>query len=328
MTKIFFTGSTGCAGRNLIPLLIKDHFEITAIVRDKKYLVQNRCNSQLKYVYGDLLDKVSLEKLTFGHDIIIHAAGMNLRSPHKEMYHFNVKSTQNLLECAVKNNIRRFLYFSTSAVLGGYRDKIKMDEQSRVQIDNLYKKSRYDSELSVKQYGLEHDLNYVIIRPAMIYGPYDRANILRLINFLKRGFFVKIGNGNNLVSLVSVKNLSKAVLLILKNEALTNKEIFLISDDRQYTINEIASCISKNLNRGIKTIYIPPVIAILTGRICDGFARLGIYLPFNQAIVRFFLCNAILDNSKIKNIGYTQEEDFTQGIKEEMSWLEDVGKSI
>lgn len=317
MNKIFFAGGTGCIGKNLIPLLIENGFKVTAIVRNKEDISLD----ESIYIHGDLLDKNSLEKLTIGHDIIIHAASMNLKDPHKKMYWFNVKSTENLLECAIRNNVKRFLYFSASAVLGEHESRIRIDETSLVRIDNLYKKSKYDSEELIKYYGAKLGLDYVIIRPALVYGSYDRGNIKRLIRFLKSGFFFKIGNGNNLISLVSVKNLSNAVLFILKNKELTNNQIFLISDDTSYTVNEVIQEIVRNLNVKVMTLFVPKKLALFAGSLCDFFSKFGFNLPFNSAIAKFFIYNSIMDNSKIKNIGYRQKQDFTQGIREEIFFL-------
>jgi nucleoside-diphosphate-sugar epimerase len=56
----------------------------------------------------------------------------------------------------------------------------------------------------------------VIVRPPLVYGPRVRANFLRLLNWVERGWPLPLGRGEELRrSLVNVWNLCDFLLLLL-----------------------------------------------------------------------------------------------------------------
>ena len=70
---ILLTGGSGFVGRNIIPILKGEGFEVRALARSKQS-VQAVRNYGAIPVQGDLTDMASLDEAAQGCDIVIHAA--------------------------------------------------------------------------------------------------------------------------------------------------------------------------------------------------------------------------------------------------------------
>ena len=179
--KILITGGAGFIASHLIERLINDN-EI--IIFDNfnrnafQYTDLGR-HSNLEIVKGDVLDYEILNLAMKGADLCIHAAaiagiysvGENATLTMK----VNFIGTYHALEAAVKNNVKRFIDFSTSEVYGPfvYRGK-ETDSTTLGPVGEkrwVYAVSKLAGEHFAHAYADEYNLEVVTIRPFNIYGP-------------------------------------------------------------------------------------------------------------------------------------------------------------
>ena len=135
--RIFFTGATGFLGSNLIEYLVKNknyNFEITALTRDKKNAqkIRNLVGLKINWIENDILN---LKHEGDNYDIFFHLACPSAEETFLGMdsvVKFNtvVHGTQNLLEFAVKSNIKKFIFTSSGSVYGDYSKKYKYVPES------------------------------------------------------------------------------------------------------------------------------------------------------------------------------------------------------
>lgn len=120
--KLLITGGTGSFGRAVLNrFLDTDHFsEIRVFSRDEKKqddLRKEVSNSKVKLYIGDVRDANSVESVARGVDYIFHAAALK-QVPSCEFFPLeavktNVIGTENVLESAIRNNVKNVVVLST-----------------------------------------------------------------------------------------------------------------------------------------------------------------------------------------------------------------------
>ncbi|MDP2088740.1 MAG: polysaccharide biosynthesis protein [Flavobacteriaceae bacterium] len=119
---LLITGGTGSFGNAVLHrFLHTDHFkEIRIFSRDEKKQDDMRnqlMNDKLKFYIGDIRDFNSVEKAMRGVDYVFHAAALK-QVPSCEFFPLeatktNVFGTQNVIDAAVSNNVKKVICLST-----------------------------------------------------------------------------------------------------------------------------------------------------------------------------------------------------------------------
>ena len=120
-SNLLITGGTGSFGNAVLKNLLKYKFgEIRIFSRDEKKQDDMRkayTDPRLKFLIGDIRDKSSISSAVKGVDYIFHAAALK-QVPSCEFYPVeavktNVLGTDNLLECAIENKVKKVICLST-----------------------------------------------------------------------------------------------------------------------------------------------------------------------------------------------------------------------
>ena len=119
---LLITGGTGSFGKAVLNRFIDtDHFsEIRIFSRDEKKqddLRRELSNKKVKFYIGDVRDPLSLETAVRGVDYIFHAAALK-QVPSCEFFPIeavktNVIGTENVIESAIRNNVKNVVVLST-----------------------------------------------------------------------------------------------------------------------------------------------------------------------------------------------------------------------
>ncbi|HCL4141908.1 TPA: polysaccharide biosynthesis protein, partial [Pseudomonas aeruginosa] len=119
--RLLISGGTGSFGNAVLKrFLDTDIAEIRIFSRDEKKqddMRKHYANSKLKFYVGDVRDYQSVLTATRGVDYIFHAAALK-QVPSCEFHPMeavktNVIGTENLLEAAIQNDVRRIVCLST-----------------------------------------------------------------------------------------------------------------------------------------------------------------------------------------------------------------------
>ena len=119
--KLLITGGTGSFGNAVLSRFLGAELdEIRIFSRDEKKQDDMRkkyANSKLKFYIGDVRDYQSILNATRGVDYIFHAAALK-QVPSCEFHPMeavktNVLGTENVLEAAIQNNIKKVVCLST-----------------------------------------------------------------------------------------------------------------------------------------------------------------------------------------------------------------------
>ena len=242
MTKVLLTGSTGFIGSALKAReRFKDALTLTDFAKEES---SERHNFNLESCvdYSDILT---------GVDVVIHLAGLAhdvKRGNHgdTEKYRLiNTVGTLRLAQQSADSGVRRFIFLSTSKVFGeNSHDRNPFTHTDTLSPQDVYAKSKVDAEIGVKSICEESGMEFVIIRPPLVYGPRVKGNFGSLISSCKRRSILPIGLLKAKRSYVAVDNLNDLIEVCVSHSKARN-EVFLVSDDIDKSIAEVARSVSK-----------------------------------------------------------------------------------
>ena len=312
---ILVTGASGFVGSEVLSALIKKGYKVTATYHSEIH--KNDLKSQFKVKFDLNSKNNDYDDLFKGVDIVIHLAAkvhfLN-NDDHDEYNRINYIGTKLLVEEASKRNVKKFIFLSTIKVNGeknmlDFSGSIKpFCEDGPVFPEGAYALSKFKAEQAIKKVCSNSKMDYVILRPVLIYGPGVKANFLTLISIVNKKIPLPLLSINNKRSLIYVKNLSSAILCCVDYKKELNK-VYMISDVSVSTPmlhREIAN--SMNVNSYL--FHFP--ISFLK--------LLGLFLGVKDRVARLTesLC---VDNSKFKeDLNWEPPYSFSEGLKNTVNW--------
>ena len=189
MKNILITGGGGYIGTNLTNTLLSNNYNVTVIDTFwfGNYLKKH---NRLKVIKKDIRD-ISKKNLN-NIDCIIHLASI-ANDPAAELdarltWDVNVLSTYRLINLAINQKIKKFIFASSGSVYGIKKEKHVIENLSLEPISE-YNKSKMIGERILLSYKKEIDLT--ILRPATVcgYSPAMRLDVA--INALTFGALQK-----------------------------------------------------------------------------------------------------------------------------------------
>jgi nucleoside-diphosphate-sugar epimerase len=160
---------------------------------------------------------------------------------------------------------------------------------------------------------------YVVIRPAPVYGPGSRylGRIVSTIRTLGPVGLPFPGAAKNLAPLIYVKDLAKAIYLSGLREEAAN-QIFNITDGIHHSWLDFLEAVAKLSGRKVRIISLPHFLFKFPSFFLDIFSEIFGFELDMQHYVDFFSKDVFFDNAKAKKM-LAWEPDYcelTEGVKE------------
>ncbi|MCB5252890.1 MAG: NAD(P)-dependent oxidoreductase [Candidatus Cloacimonadaceae bacterium] len=323
--NIFITGSNGFVGSQLMSTLEKSGHKVIGID------ISDHCNStkHANTLSGDIRKKADLDRVyarfskQYGSDIelIIHcaAAKHDFGIKREEYFSHNKLGTKILLDFAAEHKINRFINLSTVSVFG--HPKGRSDEDTAYNPDHPYGESKLAGELlSIEWQKQDEARELIVLRPTVIYGPHNFANVYNLIDILHRRPILTVGKGDHIKSIVSLGTILGMIsfsLTLLK----PGYQHYNCVDEPYITLRELMQIVAANPGFKMPKITIPLGLAIGIGMIFDVPAKLfSIDLPINSDRMRKFATATYFTAGKIRKAGYVQTQSIQDSVSEMCSW--------
>ncbi len=284
--KVFVTGGTGFTGSHVVPLLLKNGYEVRCLYRPTSdRSVPLRAQPTIEWVLGDVSDPKALASSMGGSDVLVNIASLGFGH------------ADSIIRAAQDAGIQRAIFVSTTAIF--------------TQLNAKSKSVRMAAEQAIESSGLK----YTILRPTMIYGgPRDR-NMWRLIRFMRYSPVIPVfGDGNYLQQPIYVGDVAQAILSCLCNDQ-TIRKSYNIAGKVPLTYNQVIDTIVGQINRRVWKIHIPvsPVVGLL-----KVFERFHIPSPIKaEQVMRLNENKAFTYADAERDFGFSPLS-FEQGIKLEL----------
>lgn len=213
MKKVIVTGGGGFLGSHIVAEL-KKRADIEVFSLSRK----NYPELGVENIPCDISDSAQLDQVNFSDvDAIIHTAAIaGVWGHYDDYYRVNFLGTKNLVDKAKAAGVKYFVYTSTPSVVFGQDDIVNGNEELAYpsQYFTDYAKTKSMAEKYVLDNNAD-DFNSVALRPHLIWGPGDPHLIPRIIKKAKAGKLKRVGDGENLVDVIYVKNAALAHLQAL-----------------------------------------------------------------------------------------------------------------
>jgi dihydroflavonol-4-reductase len=210
--KIAVSGAGGHLGSEIVRQLVKRGMTVHALIfHDDRALKHIPC----KIFKGSLLNQNSLNEWMNECDVIIHAAAVISvdRDPTGNVHATNVEGTRNLMEAALKNNIKRVIHISSIHVFEQEPLDRLINEESPLVDDKAiaYDQSKRDSQLLVLSY-ISKGIEVVVMNPTSLIGPPDHKPSLQGDAFIRiyKGGVPAVFNGG--FDFVDNRDVAKAII--------------------------------------------------------------------------------------------------------------------
>jgi nucleoside-diphosphate-sugar epimerase len=222
---------------------------------------------------GDIGAETDWSAALAGVDCVIHCAARahvlkeRAVNPLAAFRVVNVVGTRKLAEKAATMGVRRLIFLSSIGVLGvntNGREPFSIAD-SPAPREN-YGISKWEAEETLWQVAAQTDLEVVVIRPPLVYGPGVRANFLRLLQLVKCGLPLPLGAVDNLRSLVSLDNLVDLLIRCVDHPSAAG-HTFLVSDDHDISTPELIFNLADLMGRKARLLPVPPRMLRLGGRL-------------------------------------------------------------
>ena len=302
------TGGIGFIGSHLSEeLLIEKH---NLVILTKSFFKKQNITNISKKIKVEKIDVTDFKKLGKSiqknkPDVIIHLAGQtshlqSFENPLKDI-DSNAKSTLFILEEIRKKKLKcRFILGSTFVVIGRPQ-KLPVDERTPCWPTMIYGANRLASEHYCKIYHEVYGLDTLTFRITNSFGPREQVvSTKNAVNFLIHEAFLGktvtiFKKGNFFRDIIYVSDVISGIKTIMKKGK--SGELYWISSGKKIWFYELGKLLEKLTDAKVKFVKEPNY----TKKVDVG--------------------NFVVDNSKLRALGWKPKINLNQGIKETLEYF-------
>lgn len=256
--RILVTGASGFVGRALCETLANVGFEVRGVSR--QHLTSK--NPKISFVRLEAFNAgVDFSGVLSGVDVVVHCAGKTTtgnsasRLEAEEFFACNTEVTENLARQALTASVKRFIFLSSAKVLGEKtEEQCPFTETSEPNPAGPYASSKIAAEEKLITAAVSTDMDVVIVRPPMVYGPGVYGNFKLLTKIACLGLPLPFGSICNKRSFISIENLVDFIIRCIEHP-LAVGETFVVSDNDDLSTRELFEKVAHAAN---KSAYLFP----------------------------------------------------------------------
>lgn len=320
MERILITGAGGFVGRPLVRTLQEKSYIIRTTSRGiAKNAGYEGTGTKEHFVLDLGKDDTDYEKLLANVDVVIHLAASVHTVPKSgddldDYYKINTGGTEQIAKAALAYGVKRFIFLSSIKVNGerNYSDEkgaiLAFKEDDVPNPQGAYAISKLEAEDAIRKICHESKMEFVILRPALVYGPGVKANFLSLLDAVNKNYPLPLASVKNKRSLLYVGNLVHAISLCVSCPETANKT-YLISDTDisvPELVRKIASLLGKKAFLFPFPVKMLKTIASLIGK---------------RPIIDRLTGSLLVDNSSLcKDIKWVPPYSVDEGLQATVEW--------
>ncbi len=261
MKKVVITGAAGLVGQNLVPMLIKENYEIVAIDKNEKNLdLLKKLNPKLKCVKQDLSLNDEWKDEFENADIVVQLQAQIASKEKNAFIKNNINAVKNVVKVCETNKIKHLIHISSSVVISVAKDDYTL---TKTKGENIVQNSK---------------VPYTILRPPLMYGCFDAKHLGYITKFMEKTPIVPIiGSGKYIRQPLFVEDLCKIIVVLTKRKP-KNKIYNIIGKEKIFYVDLLKTICRTNK---WKRIFLPipiPVFSTLIN-IYGFFVKKPIFRP-------------------------------------------------
>jgi dihydroflavonol-4-reductase len=268
--KVLVTGISGFIGHHVAEALHAHGHELRGLIRrtsDRSGIT----HLPVEIAEGDILDRAALAQAMIGVDAVVHLAGVSTKAVSPEDFQrLNVRGTRNVIEAAVAEGAKgkkpRLIYISSQSAGGPAPAGTASDGADPEAPLSRYGESKLAAEGLVR--AAAGQLDAVIIRPPIVYGPRDR-DILAAFKLAKlaRGLFFHPGFQEKRYSVVYGPDLGEGIAQALEGglpvsdgRSDRGRGVYYLDDGHAYSWSELGRLLVASLGLRPIILKVPELV--------------------------------------------------------------------
>jgi nucleoside-diphosphate-sugar epimerase len=261
---IALTGATGFIGRQLLRELPQRGYRIRVLLRRPAEVPAGASSA----VIGDIASPRNMNAALRDVDAVVHSAALAHAmsgQPEDDYRTINTEATIGLARAAERAGVKRFVFLSSiRAQSGPTADRVLTEEDPPAPTD-AYGRSKLAAEQGLAELGID----WVALRPVLVYGPGVKGNMAALIDLARSPLPLPFTGLRGQRSLLAVENLASAVETVLKLPDAIRRPL-IVADPEPLTVADMIAALRAGLGRRAGLLPAPAslleAVARLKGR--------------------------------------------------------------
>jgi len=260
------TGAAGFIGSHVVKALLEEGHEVVGLDDLSGGFAEN-VDKRAHFVEGSVVDQALITRLfeQDQFDYVFHLAAYAAEGLSHYIRHFNysnnVLGSVNLINQAIINNVRRFVFTSSIAVYG--ENQLPMTEDMVPRPEDPYGIAKYAVEMDLAAAQSQFGLEYTIFRPHNVYGEHQNIgdkyrNVVGIfMNQIMKGEAITIfGDGTQSRAFSYIDDVAPVIAKSVENPE-TVGQVFNIGADQPYSVNELAHVVCATFRVEPEIVYLP-----------------------------------------------------------------------
>jgi ornithine--oxo-acid transaminase len=327
------TGATGFIGGHLAQRLVAEGYQVRCVVRPSSNTERlERLGVEL--AIGDLTSVRSLTRAVKGCNYVLHCGALvSDWATTSEIAAINSGGTRDLVGASAAASVRRFVHLSTTDVYGHPGHPSIDESYTATQFANWYAETKLAAEREVRRAGVHRPgLEWVILRPATVYGPGSEEVIGEIARAIRRRNMVLVDRGRAIAGLCYIENLVDAAVLALRHGVAAG-EAFNVTDGLDITWKRFTDDLADGLGCPPVRFSMPLWMAESLGTSCEtGYralrrtTRIKTAPLLSRQAVQVLGCDQSFSNRKARDLlGWEPRVGYPEGMRATLDWLEGAG---
>jgi len=259
--RVLLTGASGFVGRYLLHDLAARGYRVRTAGRGTAPVMPG-----IEHVtIGDLAAPIDWRPLLDGVGHVVHSAGLAHADgdiPEGRYRQVNTEATLALARAAQAVGARRFIYLSSIRAQSGPVSDRSLSEADTPAPTDAYGRSKLAAEQGLA--GL--DLDWIALRPVLVYGPGVKANMAALLKLARLPVPLPLGALSARRSLLAIENLAEAAAFAL-SKACPARRSYIVSDPEPLSVADMLAAMRAGLGREPGLIPVPVALLALAARL-------------------------------------------------------------
>jgi len=266
--NILVTGGAGFVGSYLVPCLIEKGYTVTVLDNLSTGKIKNLSavfdHPRFRFYKTDIVNE-GLTEFFNEIDAIVHLAAVidvsaSIADPTQNN-RVNVDGTFNVLQAAVRHNIEKFVFASSTAVYGKTKN-LPIEENFVTQPISPYAASKVAGEAYCSAFSHCYGIETIALRFFNIYGlrnensPYSGVITKFFQKIINDETLTIDGDGEQIRDFIHAKDVVRATLLALETKGFKH-EVFNVCTGVPTSINQLVAILKQVTRKDVNLNYGP-----------------------------------------------------------------------